>query len=370
MAHLAAPVCDVNKRFQRGLVVGKFCPFHLGHTHLLDAAARACDQLIIISYTKPEFDGCAPPVRERWLHALYPDATVLVIDDAALTRLPGIPRTVPHNDADAELHREFVGWLCASVLGIEVNAVFTSEDYGEGFAAALSVYFGQHVAHVSVDKARVAVPISGTRARAHLFSHRHFLPPLVYASMIRRVAILGAESSGKSTLAKALAARLETDWAPEFGRELWEEKGGALEFGDMLHIAQIQVEREAILCRDARNWLVCDTSPLTTWWYSIEMFGRADPQLTALAERPYDKVLLCAPDCPFEQDGTRRDEAHRDRQHAWYLEQLTQRGLEHLLLCGSVEQRLAQAVLYLSSAARAEPNWRDQASQVHHQQED
>jgi HTH-type transcriptional repressor of NAD biosynthesis genes len=54
----------VSGRFQRGLVVGKFCPLHLGHTHLLDAAAHACEQLIIISYTKPEFDGCAPPVRE------------------------------------------------------------------------------------------------------------------------------------------------------------------------------------------------------------------------------------------------------------------------------------------------------------------
>lgn len=360
----------MNERFQRGLVVGKFCPLHLGHTHLLDTAARACEQLIIISYTKPEFDSCPPPVREGWLRALYPHATVLVIDDAALARLPGIPRTVPHNDADAELHREFVGWLCASILGVDVNAVFTSEDYGDGFASALSVYFGQHVAHVSVDRGRVAVPISGTRARAHMFAHRRFLPPLVYASMVRRVVILGAESSGKSTLAKALAARLETDWAPEFGRELWEEKGGALEFSDMLHIAQSQVEREATLCRDARDWLVCDTSPLTTCWYSTEMFGRADPRLTALAERPYNKVLLCAPDCPFEQDGTRRDEAHRERQHAWYLEQLTQRGLEHLVLRGSVEQRLAQAIPYLAAAPRAEPNYRDRPSQVHHLNDD
>jgi HTH-type transcriptional repressor of NAD biosynthesis genes len=346
----------VNGRFQRGLVVGKFCPLHLGHMHLLDAAARACEQLIIISYTKPEFDGCAPPVREGWLRALYPAATVLVVDDAALARQPGAPRTVPHNDADAELHREFVGWLCTRVLGVKVNAVFTSEDYGDGFAAALAVYFGHQVAHVSVDEARVAVPVSGTRARAHLFAERRFLPPLVYASLVRRVVILGAESSGKSTLAKALAARLETCWAPEFGRELWEEKDGALEFDDMLHIAQTQVERETNLCRDARDWLVCDTSSLTTWWYSLEMFGQADPRLAALVERPYDKVLLCAPDCPFEQDGTRRDEAHRGRQHAWYLEQLARRGLDHLVLRGSVEQRLAHAIPYLTSAARTRPN--------------
>ena len=337
--------------FQRALVVGKFCPLHLGHMHLLDAAARACAQLIIISYTKPEFDGCGPAVREAWLRTLYPAATVLVVDDAALARLPGEVRSMPHNDADAAVHRDFVGWLCASVLASDVDAVFTSEDYGDGFAAALSVCFGHPVVHVCVDRQRITVPVSGTRARADPHAERRFLPPLVRASLVRRVLVLGAESSGKSTLAKALAARLDTCCVAEYGRELWVEKQGALVFDDLLRIAATQVEREEVMRGDARGWLVCDTSPLTTWWYSHEMFGRADPCLTALAERSYDQVLLCAPDIPFEQDGTRRDTCHRARQHAWYLEQLAGRGIDYVLVGGSVEQRLAQALACLMIAA-------------------
>jgi NadR type nicotinamide-nucleotide adenylyltransferase len=164
------------------------------------------------------------------------------------------------------------------------------------------------------------------------------------------VLVLGAESSGKSTLSRALAERLNTCWAAEYGRELWESKNGALVFEDLLHIAATQVERETAMSGDARVWLVCDTSPLTTWWYSHEMFGRADPRLTALADRPYHLVLLCAPDIPFEQDGTRRDAAHRARQHAWYLEQLARRGIDYVLVSGGVEQRVAQAVCSLTAA--------------------
>jgi HTH-type transcriptional repressor of NAD biosynthesis genes len=318
--------------------------------HVLDAAARACSALIIISYTKPEFEGGAPSVGEGWLRALYPAATVLVVDDAALARLPGAPRAVLHNDADAQVHREFFGWLCASVLDVDVDAVFTSEDYGDGFAAALSVVFGHRVTHVSVDRARVAVPVSGTRARADLYAERRFVPPLVLASLVRRVLVPGAESSGKSTLARVLAQHLDTCWAAEYGRELWESKEGALAFDDMLTIGRTQVEREAALCGAARDWLVCDTSPLTTRWYSHDLFGKADPQLAALAHRHYDLVLLCAPDFPFRQDGTRRNESRRARQHAWYLDQLGQRGIAYLLVVGSVEQRLAQAVACLTVA--------------------
>lgn len=345
----------MNKRFQRALVVGKFCPLHLGHVYLLDAAARACAQLVIISYTKPEFEGCAPPVRESWLRALYPAAMVLVVDDAALAHLSGPWHAVPHNDAAPQQHRAFVGWLCSHVLAIDVDAVFTSEDYGAGFARALSLHFGRSVAHVEVDRARVHVPVSGTVARADPFAARCMLPPLVYASLIRRVLVLGAESSGKSTLSTALAARLATCQAQEFGREYWELKEGKLAFDDMLYIARTQVAREAHLCRTARGWLVCDTSPLTTLWYSLEMFGRADPVLVALTAHHYDKILLCAPDIPFEQDGTRRDIDHRARQHAWYVDQLAQRGLDHVVLRGGLEQRLREAMAYLTTAPSIRP---------------
>ncbi len=162
------------RRFASGLVVGKFCPLHRGHQLLLDRALSRCERLLVISYTKPEYAGCAPPRRERWLRMLYPDVPSLVIDDARLAahceRRGVAPRVVPDNEAPAEDHRHFVAWLLHAVLAVDVDAVFTSEDYGEGFAAVLDAAQrargGAPVVHVMVDPRRCAVPVSGSQVRA------------------------------------------------------------------------------------------------------------------------------------------------------------------------------------------------------------
>ncbi|MEO7576915.1 MAG: AAA family ATPase [Massilia sp.] len=86
------------------------------------------------------------------------------------------------------------------------------------------------------------------------------------------------------------------------------------------------------------------------------MLGKADPALVELAGRPYNLMCLCAPDFEFVQDGTRRDEDHRARQHAWYAEQLALRGVDYVLLRGSVAERIAQAAPYFVAAARTAPN--------------
>jgi HTH-type transcriptional repressor of NAD biosynthesis genes len=344
-------------QYQRGLVVGKFCPLHRGHEMLIRHAIAACEQVLLISYTKPEFANCEPAIRESWLSGLFPTATVLVVDDDLLGRRCAerklAVREIPHSTAPDEEHREFVGWLCWRLLGCTVNAVFTSESYGDGFAAALSAYFHAQtgaplsVQHVCVDQGRKAVPISGTRVRAEPHLYREFLSPAVYSHFVKRICFLGGESSGKSTLAAACASRFETDWVAEFGRELWDRKDGKLELEDMLALGQEQVSREAAASHSAREWLFCDTSPLTTLFYSIEMFGEAAPALRQLAESRYEQLFLCAPDFAFVQDGTRRGESFRSYQHAWYVHELTKRGLPFTVLSGPPESRIDNAVARL-----------------------
>ena len=160
--------------------------------------------------------------------------------------------------------------------------------------------------------------------------------------------ILGGESSGKSTLARALAGALGTCQVPEYGRELWVQQGGRLDFDDLLRIAEVQIEREERLRTQAVCWLVCDTSPLTTLGYSHWMFGRADPRVVALAARPYERVLLCAGDFDFVQDGTRQGEAFRRRQNRWYEQELDRRGWAFTCLSGSLLQRVEQVLRHLS----------------------
>ncbi|MES2295789.1 MAG: AAA family ATPase [Pseudomonadota bacterium] len=350
------------KLFRRGLVVGKFSPLHLGHALLIERALCDCEEVIVLSYSVPEYAHCARATREQWIRELFPSALALVLDQPELERLCaqegiGAAPRLPANDADATTQRDFVGWLCVAILRTRVDAVFSSEAYGDGFAAHLCAYLRARdagapaVRHVCVDRARTRVPISGSAVRAAPHACRQFLPARVYASFVQRVAILGGESSGKTVLAQALAEQLGTCWAAEYGRERWHARAGQLALPDMLEIASAQVARETALSAAAARWLICDTTPLTTLFYSLDLFGNADARLDALAQRPYDHVFLCAPDFPFVQDGTRRDDAFRARQHRWYGEQLRQRGITHALLHGGVAARVQHVRERLDAAS-------------------
>ena len=341
------------RQYTRGLVVGKFSPLHKGHELLLRRAEAACAELFIISYSLPEFPGCGSEERAAWLAELFPCAHRLVVTPEFLRdRLPGAE--LPANDADELVHRRFCGLLCREIFGTTVEAVFTSEDYGEGFAWELTRFFRENdpgapeVRHVLVDLARTAVPISGTAVRADVYGQRLHLSPAVYRSFVQRICLLGGESTGKTTLAVALAERLGTAFVPEYGRELWVERDGNLSYDDMLRISQRQVALENVAAARAHRFLICDTSPLTTLFYSHAMFGRGDENLEQLALRPYHLVVLCAPDIPFVQDGTRRDEAFRLQQQAWYLERLTKMGQSWIAVGGSVEERVAAVEKRLS----------------------
>ncbi len=345
----------MTRRFDCGLVVGKFAPLHRGHQLVIDTAVAQCREVVLLTYCNPEISGHGPELRERWLAELYPQALRLVVtNDRLAAWYPGERRVMPRDDADDETHREFMADLLRHVIHREVDAVFSSESYGDGFAAHLTRYFrrwnraAREVRHVSVDSAREAVPISARVIRADLHNARQWLHPAVYASFVERVVCLGGESSGKSTLSETLAREFATECCAEFGREWWVERGGQLTMDDLLYIGQKQVEREEQLARRAHRFLFCDTSPLTTLFYCLDQFGRADPELEDLAERRYRMTLLCAPDFPFVQDGTRREPEFRMKQHDWYVRELQRRSMPHMEVRGDVPERVRQVRSLLS----------------------
>jgi NadR type nicotinamide-nucleotide adenylyltransferase len=333
------------KRFRRGLVVGKFAPLHLGHVHLITRAQEECDELVIVSYSSPEFGLAPPEARSRWLRKLYPRARSFVLTQEGLANECLQLRLPPNSATDSE-QREFLSLVYRHFVNAPLDALFTSEDYGPGAAEHLASNLAawkiqEHpVTHVSVDRERRRVPVSGTLAREDIHGMRTFLPKEVYADFVKRVVFLGGESTGKSTMTLRLARELETAHVDEYGRTLWERKNGCLQFEDFLEIARVHVQNEDAAMHTAREFVFIDTSPLTTLFYCLESHGRADPALEALAARPYDHVFLCAPDFPFVQDGTRVGEEFRDRQHRWYLETLKARGVAYQLLTGSIEERV------------------------------
>jgi HTH-type transcriptional regulator, transcriptional repressor of NAD biosynthesis genes len=340
------------ERFSLGLVVGKFSPLHLGHEWLIDQAALHCDRLLILSYANPDFDRCEAPTRQGWLSIRFPGHEILVIDDAGLRRACAVrgltARGLPANDASDETQQQFLGWLLREVLQRSPDAMFCSEAYGPACAEVLTAVLQREMKAVVVDLDRNHAPVSATQIRRSPHQQRHWMNPDVAAAFVHRIALLGAESSGKTTLAAALADHFKTVWVPEYGRELWEEQSGVLSEADLTKIGHEQIRREDAALRSANRYLFCDTSPLTTAGYGNWMFGRVSAQLALLATRAYHAVVLCRPDFPFVQDGTRREEAFRTQQHAWYRQQIANSTSPVLEAAGSVSRRVSHVAEWLS----------------------
>src|SRR5207244_7794100 len=138
-----------------------------------------------------------------------------------------------------------------------LDYVLASEDYGEKLAEVLGATF------VPVDRARVAVPVSATEIRANPSATWPFLPRCVRPYFVRRVCVVGPESTGKSTLAARLAASLDTVHVPEYARALLEAHDGRLEALDIPKIARGQLASEDALARSANRVLVCAPDVLT-----------------------------------------------------------------------------------------------------------
>ena len=171
-------------------------------------------------------------------------------------------------------------------------------------------------------------------------------------SPVVRVAILGAESSGKSTLAEALAAHYSTLWVPEYLREFVDTRGRVPFEHDQFGIARTQLERERAALGGVTRFLFCDTTPLMTALYSRVYWGRVDEALARLETvHDYDRTFVTAPDSPWEPDGLQREsEAVRQMVHRMLLETLDARGIPYVLLEGSLPQRLRQVEELLGPA--------------------
>jgi NadR type nicotinamide-nucleotide adenylyltransferase len=171
-------------------------------------------------------------------------------------------------------------------------------------------------------------------------------------SRVARVALLGAESSGKSTLAAALASHYGTLWVPEYLREFVDTMGRVPKEEDQAGIARTQMERENAAALSASRFLFCDTTPLMTALYSRWYWGRVDAQLALLERRhDYAYTVVTAPDSPWEADGLQREsEAVRQTIHEQVLQVLEERAIPYLLVSGSLQQRMLQVAALIDSA--------------------
>lgn len=327
------------QKLAHGLIIGKFAPFHLGHRLLIERALEQCERVSVWVYSRPDFAQMPSPLRRNWIREAFPARLF-----PGLHLLPDAPSPPLNTEPDAT-HRDYVravldGWAVQNSWGTP-DAVFTSEAYGDALATKLGAV------HVCVDAARAAVPVSGTQIRADVHGLRAYLEPHVYAHFVGRVAVLGAESTGKSTLTRALGERLGTTWVREYGRDVYERENGVLTPEHFLEIAlgHRALEDEAARALGVCRWVFCDTHAATTLMWSYLLTGTALPELHTLADAcrtRYAHTLLCAPDLPHEQDGWRANTEVRTVQQGFIRQDLGTRGIRFDEVTGSVDVRVKQ----------------------------
>lgn len=308
----------------KGLVVGKFYPFHSGHALLIRTAIEHSDQVtvLLVDHSTQVFSGGE---RAGWIREMFPNVTVRVVRDIGY-------------DDDSRRWAEYT----RSILGYAPDIVFTSETYGTAYAKFLGAR------HVLVDRERLMVPISGTKIRENPYRSWQFLSKPVRASLVCRIAIVGAESTGTTTLSRALAEHFHTVWVPEFGRFYSEGKvtsDTAWETEEFTYIGRAQNALEDEFARFADKLLICDTNAWATRLWHERYLGALHPAVDAIAaHRRYDLVIVTGDEIPFEHDGLRDGEHIRHAMHRRFLAALEAEGIPYRLLSGGRDERLREAV--------------------------
>lgn len=324
-------------KYDYGFVVGKFMPLHKGHESLINTAMSKCTKLFILSYPDTTDYGYNHLLRKTWLETRFPGAHVTVYA-GTLANDP-----VAHQGFCASFMYHKLLEEDALSYGASVG-VFSSEDYGQALAERIELHTGHPTEAVTLD--RFLIKVSGTQMREKID------PKLVNRFVYnRRVAILGGESTGKSTLVRALS-NLGYQTVREFGREWW--LPGRQEMPDLMHIARTQVALEEHHAMGVYHDLpiICDTTPLTTAFYAKELFGYIPEELKKLADRGYDYYVLLKPSFDFVQDGTRISSEFSRKGSEFIEKELTKQGVPFLTLQeGSVSKRVAAVQNYISKCS-------------------
>lgn len=306
---------------KRGLLFGKFAPLTKGHMSMIEHAAKKVSKLyLFLSYDQKFVDAQPEWIQPKLdLLSRLRDLKTFVdtygienieVDFVDESNIPGYP----------EGGKAFADLIRAKQPFVKFDVAFSSEpEYGEYFAK----YFPE-AKHYVVDAERKKVNISATRVRENLRDNIQFINPYGRGRFVKRVAIVGVESTGKTTLTDKLAKHYVTRWTPEVGRIICEEEFHSSEFlmsrDDYLRVARKHREAEDEMTEFTVTPVVfSDTTNLITHFSAIcaDKAGVLDRTFTALSKEEgdnyYDLVLYLQPDVPWVKDPLRLQDTPQKR---------------------------------------------------------
>lgn len=165
---------------------------------------------------------------------------------------------------------------------------------------------------------------------------------------MKKILITGPESSGKSVLAESLAKLYAQVWVKEFARGYLENKTSYQE-KDLLEMAKGQKKSEKEMWDEDHEYVFSDTGIEVIQIWSEVKYGRVDAEICKLENMvPYDLILLCKPNIPWQYDDLREHENSRDDLFKRYLNFLISRKLEFKIVDADLKNRVQQANTWVS----------------------
>jgi|SRR6188474_94546 len=315
---------------RKGLVFGKFMPLHKGHLALIHFALKNCDHLaIILCYTNKE--PISGTKRSEWIKTSLENINNITIVPFEYDELL-LPNTSVSSRNVSKL------WAAAfKELAPATDIIFTSEPYGEYVAE----YMG--IQHRLFDQEKKVVPISASQLRQQPFKYWDFLPSAVQPWYVKKICLIGTESTGKSTLTVKLASHFNTNYVPEMGREIVGVTDNCT-YEDLLRIASLHAKKILDKLPGANKLLFVDTDVNITASYSEFLFNKKLKTEEWIEDaNHFDLYLFLEPDCEHVQDGTRLSVEERNKLSEHHKKFFQSKEISFISIGGNWENRFIEA---------------------------
>lgn len=289
-----------------GVTIGKFMPLHKGHELMLDFGVAMLDKMNIV-VSGSENDVIPLMVRYDWVRAKYKDdPNVKVhyhIDESPTPKNTDENGTVIDPEFQEYWKNEF------QKMVPKATHFVSSDMYGKVMADLLGIKW------LPVDPKREMVNISGTEIRNYPETHFNYISDFAKSYFVKKIAIVGPESSGKSTMIEQLAYFFGSGTVNEYGRTLSEAKKNDLTKEDFLDIMNGQQALIDITAKKASSQFVfIDTEAYTTYLFSKIYLGEYVEDILQFGhDQDIDHYIVLSPDVEWVDDGTRVIEEHETR---------------------------------------------------------